>query len=172
MVSSVCLDSHGKHEITHKSPLQAVCWVPSENRQWSRVSYHWSFSTEALSWSRDRLIPRNPSSTIFRDPHPRCFPGPNNQLRKPRVHGQLNYSDNKKYSREFSQHLDYRGCAQVRARIFVSRLDGNRGRPSYDDWHIIFQHHYSGRYATTSPSPQSWRPYYVTKKSRCGLRIL
>jgi len=83
--------------------------------------------TEALNWSRDFLIPRNPSSTIFRDPHPRCFPGPGNQLRKPRIHGRSNYFDNKKYNHELSQHLDCRGCAWARAHIFVNKLGGNEG---------------------------------------------
>jgi hypothetical protein len=80
----------------------------------------------------------------------------------------LSYSDNKKYSCELSQHLDCRGCARARARIFVSK----GGRLSYGDWHKNFQHHYSGRYATTSPSPQSWCPCYLIKKSWCGLKTL
>jgi len=35
-------------------------------------------------------------------PHPRCFLGPGNQLCKPRIHGWLNYYDNKKYNHELS----------------------------------------------------------------------
>ncbi len=174
--SSVRLDSHEKHEIVRWSPLQAVCWVHSKSRQWPRVFHHWSFSTEsqrgALSRNWDRLIPENPSNAIFRYPHPCYFPGPSNQLRKPRIDGQLSYSDNKKYSRELSQHSDCQGCTQARAHIFVGKLSGNGGWPGYGDWHKIFQHHYFGRYATTSPGPQSWRPYYLIDKSRCGLKTL
>jgi hypothetical protein len=55
----------------------------------------------------------------------------------------LNYSDNKKYNHEFSQHSYCRGYAQIRARIFVGRFGGNWGEPSYGDWHGIYQHHYS-----------------------------
>ncbi len=176
MASSAHLDSHENHEIARESPFQAVCWVPSKSWQWLRVFHHWSFSTRswcgALNWSRDCLIPRNPSSTIFRDLHPRYFPGPGNQLRKPRIHGQSSYFDNKKYSRELSQHSDCRGCAWARTHIFVNRLDGNGGWPGYGDWHKISQHHYFGRYATTLHGPQSWCPCYLTKKSRCDLRTL
>jgi len=106
MASNARLDSHGKHEITHWSPLEAICWVPSESQQWPIIFHHWSFSIEsrrgALGQSQDHLIPGNPSSTIFRYPHPRCFRGPGNQLRKPRIHGQSNYYNNKKYSCELS----------------------------------------------------------------------
>jgi hypothetical protein len=134
---SARLDSHVKHEITRRSLLQAVCRVPSKSQQWLRVFHHWSFSTRsrrgALSRSRDRLIPGNPLNAIFRYPHPRCFLGPGNQLHKPRIHGQSNYSDNKKYSHELFQHSDCWGCAQARARIFVGKLDGNGGRPGYGD---------------------------------------
>jgi len=87
----------------------------------------------ALNQSQAHLILGNPSSAIFKYPHPRCFPGPGNQLRKPRIHGWLNYSNNKKYSRELSQHLDYRGRAQARACIFVGKLNGNGGQPGYGD---------------------------------------
>jgi len=137
VVWSACLDSHKKHEITHQSPLQAICWVPSKSRQWLRVFHHWSFSIGsrrgAFSQSQNRLIRRNPSRDIFKYLHPCCFPGPGNQLRKPRIHGRSSYSNNKKYSRELSQHSDCRGCAQARARIFVGRFDGNGGRLGYGD---------------------------------------
>ncbi len=157
-------------------PLQAICWVPSKSRQWPRIFHHWSFSTKSqhrgLSRSQDYFILENPSSAIYRYPHPRCFPGHGNQLCKPRIHGRSSYSDNKKYNREFSQHSDCQSCARAKARIFVGRLGGNGGRLGYGDWHGISQHHYSGRYVTTSPGPQNWRPCYFTKKSRCALETL
>ncbi len=132
VASNARLNSHGKHEIAHRSPLQAVCWVPSESRQWPRIFHHWSFSIgnqcETLNQSRDRLINGNPSSAIFKYLHPHCSPDLGNQLRKPRIHGWSNYFDNKKYCRELSQHSDYRSYARTRARIFVGRFGGNGGR--------------------------------------------
>jgi hypothetical protein len=98
--------------------------------------------------------------------------GLGNQLRKPRIHGRSNYSYNKKYSCEFSQHSNCQGCARARAPIFVSRLGGNEGRLGYGDWHKISQHRYFGRYATTSLGPPSWDPYYLIEKSQCNLGIL
>ncbi len=83
----------------------------------------------------------------------------------------MSYSDNKKYSREFFQHLDCRGCARARACIFVSRLNGNGGQLGYGDWHGIFQHHYSGRYATTSPGLQSWRPTILLRNLDAASRF-
>jgi hypothetical protein len=106
---------------------------------------------------------RNPSSAIFRYPHPCYFPSPSNQLCKPRIHGRSSYSDNKKYSRELSQHSNCQGCAQARACIFVGRLSGNGGRPSYGNWHKNFQHHYSSRYATTLPNLQISVPVILLK---------
>jgi hypothetical protein len=41
------------------------------------------------------------------------------------IHGRSNFSDNKKYNRELSQHSNCLGCARVKARIFVGRLGGN-----------------------------------------------
>jgi hypothetical protein len=53
------------------------------------------------------LYPEIHQVPIFRYLHPRYFPGSGNQLRKTRIHGWSSYSDNKKYSRELSQHSDY-----------------------------------------------------------------
>ncbi len=131
----------------------------------------WNFGP-ALSWIWDHLIPRNPSSAIFRYLHPCCFPSHGNQLRKPKIHGRLSYFDNKKYNCELFQLSNCWGCARARARIFVVRFDGNEGWPSYCDWHEISQHHYFGKYATTSLGLQSWRPCYLIEKSRCSLGTL
>ncbi len=96
--------------VSTKSTNKIRALAQEQLQQWPRVFHHWSFFVgsqhEALSRSWDRLIPRNPSSAIFRNRHPHCFLGLGNQLRKPRIHGRSSYSDNKKYSREFSQHLD------------------------------------------------------------------
>jgi len=141
VASNARLDSHKKREIIRQSHLQAVCWIPFESRQWPWVFHHWSFSIgsqrRAFSLNQDRFIPGNPSSAIFKYPHPRCFSGPGNQLRKPRIYGRSSYSNNKKYNRELSQHSNCRGCVRVKARIFFGRFSGNRGQLGYGDWHKI-----------------------------------
>jgi hypothetical protein len=94
-----------------------------------------------------------------------------NYANQGQMDGRANF-DNKKYSCEFFQHLNCRSYARARTHIFVGRLGGNGGRPGYGDWHGISQHHYFGRYATTLPGLQSWRPCHLTEKSRCGLETL
>jgi hypothetical protein len=60
LASSAHLDSNGKHEFTHQSFFQVVCWVPSKSRQWPKIFRHRSFSTRSqhktLNWNQDRLI--------------------------------------------------------------------------------------------------------------------
>jgi len=62
------------------------------------------------------------------------FPGPGNQLRKPRIHGRSSYFDNKKYSCELSQHSDCRGCAWARAHIFDKCNTESRIRAGRYGW--------------------------------------